>query len=292
MLAAAISNPLTCVRRQRNWMRHMRSVMLGTALAACAEPTAPAAPRTDAQATLSVGNGVSAQSIPYSNVYTWSQGDPPTFMGANGNPSLGLKRVCYLTRVSGRFRNYNETVDIYLVGNNWYLGGSSNSAGVGAFAHCMTVLDYSKEYMRFSGSSSELPHDSKWMCFLTGLGGQLAGNDGIGLDRPDASPSNKWRLWTDADGGSNTDLWAAARCARPFDGTASFVYTGDWQHGEAPQPITTSDGNVCVLHVIWGPFSSSASYINVFRVFGDWWISGGSNGQQEPEYAVSRCYSG
>jgi hypothetical protein len=208
-------------------------------------------------------------------------------MGSNG--TFGIKRVCYLTRVSGRFTSYNESVRIYLVGKDWYLSGSSSTAGIAAAARCMSVLDYSQEYMRLSEQSTMLNQGNTRMCFLTGLGGQLSDGDMVGLTAPTPGFGPKWHVWAYGASGSSNDLWVGARCARPLDGGATIIVTNGW-YGGPPVPLTSSNGRVCVLRVLSGPFDSSAAYADVLNVFNSWWISAGNTG--EDAFAYAGCFSG
>ena len=285
MRASATSTLLTRVARYANSARLFPFLTAAAALAACSEPTAPPAASTDVQAALSAS--ASAQFISFSNVYYWSQGDPPTYMGANG--TFGIKRVCFLTRVSGRFTSYNESVRIYLVGKDWYLSGSSSTGGIGAAARCMAVLDYSQEYMRLSGQSTVLNQGNTRMCFLTGLGGQLADGDMVGLTAPVPGFPPKWQVWAYGASGSSNDLWVGARCARPLDGAANIVTTIGWLGGP-PIPLTSSNGKVCMLRALTGPFDNSAAYGHVFTLFNEWWISGGNTSVEASVYPG--CFSG
>ena len=45
--------------------------------------------------------------------------------------------ICYLTLVTGFFHNMNEDVaKVFILGNYWYLGGSTSQYGTGAEATC------------------------------------------------------------------------------------------------------------------------------------------------------------
>jgi hypothetical protein len=83
---------------------------------------------------------VSATAGSYTQEYSWSQGNPAVNLGS------GNGRVCFLTQVQGNFNGGAERVGTYLSGGNWYLGGNSQTAGVGAKARCVNASSYSGEY--------------------------------------------------------------------------------------------------------------------------------------------------
>jgi hypothetical protein len=260
--------------------RHLRLFVL-LLLAGCADPAAPRSDPAGVPAVLR--EPLSAQSIAYGQEYSWSQGNWPTYMGKNG--ALGLKRVCYLTRVSGRFASYGESVRVYLDGDDWILGGTSTTAGIGARARCMIVGDYSVEYGELSGPATHLPHDSEWMCFLTGFRGELAANDRVSV----VSPHPQWAVFADGSGGNSQQLWMGARCARPIGGGLEEEALLAWHHNEAPVALAPTDGIVCLLKILKGPFVNANSSASVYASMNSWWIDGDNAGPGA--FATSNCFS-
>ena len=82
------------------------------------------------------------QELPSVGAFNWNQGWAATPMGSTAD------RVCYLTRMSGRFEGGGESVHAFISGSSWYLAGSSMQVGVSASAYCAYVPSsaYSGEY--------------------------------------------------------------------------------------------------------------------------------------------------
>jgi hypothetical protein len=71
--------------------------------------------------------------LAFSGEFSWSQGQPSTFMGND----TGF-RACLLTRVQGNFAGVGERVEITRSSfGSWFLGGASQQSGVAAGARCV-----------------------------------------------------------------------------------------------------------------------------------------------------------
>ncbi len=72
---------------------------------------------------------------------TWNQGSSPTPLANSGS------NFCYLTRVSGRFAGDGEWAQVWDDGtkNSWFVGGTSQQAGVTASANCLPFATFKTE---------------------------------------------------------------------------------------------------------------------------------------------------
>jgi len=254
-------------------------VVLALALGACTERTV--AP-VESIATRHPDDGVSLQIQPTPGLYSWSQGNAPTYMGSNTN-GLGQPRVCYLTRISGKFASFNEAVKVYLWASSWYLGGSSSSVGIGASARCFTVSSYSGEDTWWEPLNQiVLNKFSESACFLTSIQGELGGTTSLNGDYVKVGyTSNGWVLEGRGTGGSSSQLRARSRCVKPitaYPPPGNFGWTY-WQTGFGP---TTTSGsttfNICPLNHVFGAFIQSTSYVQITPGQTTWILSGGNLG--------------
>ncbi|QRK08436.1 hypothetical protein JQX13_52460 [Archangium violaceum] len=107
----------------------------------------------------------------YSGEYSWSQDQSyPTYLGS------ATGRVCFLTRVAGKFEGAGEWVHVYTSGGSWYLTGSSEQHGLSASARCVNVSSYSNEYSWYQGQlSTNMGTTSARSCALTFVSGRFQG---------------------------------------------------------------------------------------------------------------------
>jgi hypothetical protein len=280
------------IRRLDPWFATCTTMII-VALSACDETTAPAptmpSPNADV-VTSDIVASAAPSSIPNISEYSWSQGQAPTYMGSN-SARYGLERVCYLTRLSGKFTGPTEELRVYLVGSSWYLGGSSSSSGIGGRARCMTVSDYGSEDMWWEGLNPIVMNKgSNWMCFLTGLAGELAGTTTTNMDwvKVDFSGGG-WTLRGGGKAGKSSWIRMRARCATPLDGDASVIGGGSWwMSGWSPTNLGSTTGKVCVFVHVFGAFQSSTSHVKIQAVNNAWYLSGGSLGANAG--AGAKCY--
>jgi hypothetical protein len=273
--------------RLDRWFFTACTTMIIVSLSSCADPAAP--PLATPGLRLDISPSAAAPTVPYGTEYSWSQGQAPTYMGSNAG-RLG-ERVCYLTRLSGKFTGPTEEVRVYLVGSSWYLGGSSSSVGIGGRARCMTVSDYSPEDMWWQGLNPiVLNKGSNWMCFLTGLAGELAGTTTTNMDwvKVDFSGGG-WTLRGGGNAGNTSWIRMRARCALPLDGDASVLGGGSWwMSGWSPTNLGSTSGKVCVFVHVFGSFQSSTSHVKIQALNSAWYLSGGSLGANSG--AGAKCY--
>ncbi len=74
--------------------------------------------------------GTASQAITHTGEVYWTQGSPPQGLGPAGD------RICFLTGIRGNFAGTSEVVKTYVSDGSWWLSGSSNQTGVGAWAAC------------------------------------------------------------------------------------------------------------------------------------------------------------
>jgi hypothetical protein len=105
--------------------------------------------------------------------HNWAKGQLDMDMG----PSAG--RVCFLTRVSGKFYSTNDFVQIIKRNGNWILTGGGTAPGgtVGATAVCVAGTDRGESLLVTAtpGSPKSVGLGSGGACFLTHVGGHFGG---------------------------------------------------------------------------------------------------------------------
>jgi hypothetical protein len=233
-------------------------------------------------------------SVAYSSEYSWSPRQlQPTHLGSNKS-RLGIDRVCYLTRISGKFADYTESVRVYLWEDDWYLSGSSNSEGIGASARCVLVSGYSGEVTWSAPQSPILLNKGKnWACFLTGIQGELAGgtsSSDMDYVRVDLNSTGGWQLEGDGSSGNSSQLKARIRCALPRDGDASSAAGGPWWYtGMAATPLQPTTDYACVLFTVFGAFQKSSSHLAITEGSTHWQLHGGSLGPLSG--GAAKCFS-
>jgi hypothetical protein len=110
------------------------------------------------------------QTLAVSGEFPWVQGTNATFLGADTN------RVCFLTRVSGKFQGGGERVEAFTSGGGWWLGGASQQAGVAGGARCVNTVFRNGPYFWSQGQLSTIMSDaSLWSCGLTRATGNFEG---------------------------------------------------------------------------------------------------------------------
>ena len=281
---------------------------LAITVGACDEPTvpslAPSAQLTDPMA-LNVPIGelpeIGPASISAGIEYTWTDGQPPTYMGQNYPVVIGpptgrrSKRVCYLTGVKGKFPNWSAELTVVLKGTSWYLQGVSQNMGVEGRARCAIVADYSEEYY-WDQSLPETPifHSIySWACFLTGIGGDFTSSSTmVGVGHRKDTGGWRWRLG--GFPGDNppppTQVWA--RCLKPLDGDFLNVSSAEWYRGDLPVPMASTSGNICVLYGLAGYFNHPSKYVIISKTASYWQLFGGGSSTSGGQlWAGSDCYS-
>jgi hypothetical protein len=275
---------------------------LAVIVAACAEPTSPphapaAQPHDPVVPAASVGEltgTVSLASINAGLEYTWSEGQPPTYLGENYPPVIGYqrvrsKRVCYLTRIKGEFPNWSAELAITLKGTSWYLQGVSQNKGVEGRARCAIVADYSEEYYWDDTLPiTSIPQPpSNWACFLTGIGGNFA-DASTAVWVSTNGGNGAWRLGGIVNDGTTQQVWA--RCLKPLDGTANFVAEGWWSLGYPLFLMAPTSGNICVLYNLVGYLDDPSKYVAVVKGGTHWQLTGGPS-FGSTLWGYSKCYS-
>ncbi len=228
---------------------------------------APEGPE-DLQAVLPEG---SAAQVMYH--YTWNQGWGDTPMRPHAD------HFCFLTRVSGNFDGAGEMVRIYQNGSYWYLGGTSQQAGVSANATCIprnywgTMLYPSIEYSwtQYSPNPTYAGNGPNRICFLTRVTGKFMG---AGERVQTYRVGNDWYI-----GGSSgqNSVGGGARCV---DAPAAYPIVGplDWSQGQGSVGLGSANDWACGLTRVQGKFAGAAESVTSF-ISNDWWYLGGSSAQ-------------
>ena len=128
-----------------------------------------------AQARCVPSNGRSEGRV-YSHTQTlrWDQGQPRVWMGPTSD------RVCFLMGVKGNFNGAGERVELSKEGGNWWLGGSSATNDVSAWAACLLNGDglQAGNYSWYQGeptlNTGLFSH--AWACGLTKMQGHFQGS--------------------------------------------------------------------------------------------------------------------
>lgn len=203
--------------------------------------------------------------------YSWSQGQPVVLMGGTDG------RVCFLTRVTGKFYGGGEAVYVFASGGSWYLGGQSQQSGVGAGARCVSVASYSGEY---SWSQGQYPvymgSASNRACFLTRVTGKFKGGGEV------VHAYTSWDAWYLGGQSQQSAVGASARCV---DMAPSGEY--GWGQGQLPVYMGSSANLACFLTRMTGKFEGGGEVVRAYTS-GDWWYLGGQS-QQSAVGASARC---
>lgn len=141
------------------------------------------------------------QKLEISDEYTWTQSNPaPKKMGSADG------RVCFLTRVTGKFEGGGERVRTYKEQGSWWLGGNSFQRDVAARARCVNTTQQSGGFLWKQGEDSKPMEAAPWACGLTGMHGRFyGGGERVAIEERDG----KWHL-----GGRSQqrDVIAEAHC--------------------------------------------------------------------------------
>ena len=131
-----------------------------------------------------VGRVSEALSVPWATgPIAWAQGDPQHALLATR-----ADNICILTKVGGHFRGGAESVHVYEDGDHWFLGGTSQQAGVNGEAYCFPRNGFigananravSSRYTLSIGGSCTIKqgelYNSDAFSFLEGIKGNMAG---------------------------------------------------------------------------------------------------------------------
>lgn len=142
-----------------------------------------------------------SQTLDVSPEYKWTNGSNPTDMGSDSS------RVCFLTRVTGKFKGGAERIEAYPSGGRWWLGGSSFQLGVAGSARCVNTTNREGPFTWKQGQQAQpMASSNTSVCGLSKMQGKFEG----GGERVAAYVSgNSWSL-----GGSSAqvDVATAAYC--------------------------------------------------------------------------------
>lgn len=221
--------------------------------------------------------GTEIHDLVVSSEYHWSQGSSPVPMGSASD------RVCFLTRVTGRFAGGGEKVQAYVYGGSWYLGGTSHQKGVAATARCVFVASASQYSGEYSWSQGSYPihmgSGAGRVCFLTMMSGRFKGG-GEEIWAYRSGPS--WYL----DGRSRQKgVSAGARCVQATWYSGPYV----WSQGAHSVYMGSQSDRACFLTRVTGQFEGGGESVQTFTSGGSWYVGGSSH--QRGVGASARCMS-
>lgn len=217
------------------------------------------------------GSAASAAVPPSGPEYSWSQGQTAVPMGsANG-------RVCFLTRVTGRFEGGGEVARTFISGGSWYLGGNSLQSGVGASARCVSVSSYSGEYHWSQGAlPTAMGSANNRACFLTRVTGKFEGGGEV------VQTFTSWDTWYLGGNSLQAGVGASARCVNLAAGGEAH-----WTQGETPAYLGPSGDRTCFLTRMTGRFKGGGEVVRTYESGGAWFLGGSS--LQAGVAASARC---
>lgn len=212
--------------------------------------------------------GYATDTLTVSPEFTWSQGQPHVPMGPTSD------RVCFLTRVTGRFHGAGEVVNAYISNGSWYLGGSSQQSGIGATARCIYVPNatyYTAEYTWTQGTAypvSIMPAtdtNGAWTCFLTRMTGKFQGS---GEEVRVYQSGGYWYIFGKS---AQSSVSASARCVHA-PGSGPY----DWSQGNLATYMGSASNRSCALTRVTGNFEGSGESVHAFVSWDSWYLGGTS----------------
>jgi hypothetical protein len=215
------------------------------------------------------------QELSYSNGGSWSSPNPPTVLASTSD------RACFFTRVRGKFDSGGDSVRILANAGKWDLGGTGSTKASAACATLPGDSGYSTAYdwTEKQRQPVNLGSAEGRVCFLTRVGGSF--------NSPRAwvsvyTSGGSWFLSGDLQG---QDGFARARCV-----TVS-SYSGEYswdQSKRLPTHMGSSGGRVCALTAMAGQFKGDTEFVDISKVGGQWYLSGGS--ARSGVTAKARCF--
>lgn len=217
------------------------------------------------------------QDVVSTEEFSWYQGGYATAMGSESD------RVCYLTRMRGRFEGAGESVHAFTSGGSWYLGGSSNQNGVAASSRCAYVSSssYTGEYFwdQYQRYPTYMGTSNGRVCFLTKIAGKFkGGGEWVHV----YVSGGAWYL-----GGSSQQqgVSARARCVEVNSYTGEYYWS---QYQGYSTYMGSSVDTSCALTYVSGKFYGAGEYVQIFDNSGSWYLGGGS--LQQGVAARARCF--
>lgn len=207
--------------------------------------------------------------------FSWSQGQSPVPMGSSAD------RVCFLTRVTGKFEGSGERVHAYVANNTWYLGGNSYQSGVGASARCLSTAGTGGFTSEVTWNQGDYPKSlgasSDRVCFLTRMQGKFMGS---GERIHVYGSEGTWYL-----GGNSyqSGVSASARCIKSVSYSKEYL----WTQGNLATLMGGTSVQACFLNKITGKFRGTGENVRTYKSGDSWYLSG--NSFQSGVGARGRC---
>ena len=216
-----------------------------------------------------------SQELSYSNGGAWSSPNPPTVLASTSD------RTCFFTRIRGKFESGGDSVRILANAGRWDIGGAGSTKASAACAELPGESRYSTAYdwTERQRQPVNLGSTTGRVCFLTRVGGSFnSPRAWVGV----YASGGSWFLSGDLQG---QDGFARARCVTV--GSYSGEYSWDQGKRQATHMGSTR-GKVCALTAMAGQFKGDSEFIEISKVLGQWYLSGGSS--RSGVSAKARCF--
>ncbi len=215
------------------------------------------------------------QELSYSNGGSWSSPNPPTVLASTSD------RTCFFTRIRGKFDSGGDSVRILANAGKWDVGGTGATKASAACAALPGGSGYSTAYdwTERQRQPVNLGSTTGRVCFLTRVGGSFnSPRAWVGI----YASGGSWFLSGDMQG---QDGYARARCVT----VSSYSGEYSWDQGKPhPTRMGSTAGRVCALTAMAGQFKGDSEFVNLSKLAGQWYLSGGS--ARSGVAAKARCF--
>ncbi len=207
--------------------------------------------------------GTIVEELPYSHGDNWTAPAPASPLGSTTG------RVCFLTRIQGRFDSAADSVRVFTSGGSWYVGGSGGTSARAGCARLPAGDTFGVEVEWKAGQRlpTNLGTTTGRVCFLSRVGGAF----NSAADWVRVYPSGgSWFLFGGSQSGTG---YATARCVSvPASGGERA-----WSQTQGfPTHLGATSGRSCALSSMTGGFDSMSESISIVSDTGAWYLRGSS----------------
>lgn len=228
------------------------------------------------------GDGITCtrEALVLEGPFDWNQNQGSGTPTDLGWPPHGKSRMCWLTRMTGRFRGEGEGLAVLMgdFSSNWYFMGRSNQVGVEGSAMCTNATSHFATQQAWKQGSAPTylgPANSRF-CFLTAIQGEFAGwGEYVHVYVSDGS-------WYLGGGSQKRGVRAEATCFTQLH--YSDEYT--WKQGWVSTQMRPYSG--CALTFVSGRFLGGGEVVRITYDNGIPFLGGAS--QQADVQARARCF--
>ncbi|HEX5753289.1 MAG TPA: hypothetical protein VFZ09_44225 [Archangium sp.] len=207
--------------------------------------------------------GIIEEELPYSHGDNWTAPAPASPLGSTTG------RVCFLTRIQGRFDSAADSVHVFTAGGSWYVGGSGGTSARAGCARLPAGDTFGGEYTWNAGDRlpKNLGTTTGRVCFLSRVGGAFNSTADWVYVYPNGG---SWYLFGDSQSGTG---YARARCVSvPASGGSK-----GWNQTQGyPTHLGTTSGRSCALSYMTGQFDSMNESLSIYSDTGSWYLRGTS----------------